>query len=221
MASLRMFGFVVVGLAAAACSGSASSAGLSGGGGDAGQDASTSGGDGATGQGSSSGSGADDGAAQSSGGGARDGALTTDAAAGGDGSTRPNDGAASSPDASDAQGDVAPPPCPDVHGAYAITPVEAQGCGSSFNASATQCVRQAACGITFQSNGSNKAINGDPALQSDGAFTGAALTEGSLMRTGCTGTWDAATSTMTVDCGGTGSSQACVVSLMRTGAMCP
>jgi hypothetical protein len=214
MASLRMLGFFLTGLAAAACSGSASSAGLSGG--DAGQDASASGGDGAAGQGSSSGSGSGDGAAQSSGGDASDGAPSTADATGADAS----DGAARS-DASDAQGDVAPPPCPDVHGAYAITPVEAQGCGSSINASATQCIRQTACGITFQSNGSNKAINGDPALQGDGAFTGAALTEGSLMRTGCTGTWNAATSTMTVDCGGTGSSQACVVSLVRTGATCP
>jgi hypothetical protein len=57
-------------------------------------------------------------------------------------------------------------------------------------------------------------------LQGDGSFDGAALTEGTVDRTGCTGTWDATTSTMTVDCGGTGSSQSCVVALTQTGTKC-
>jgi hypothetical protein len=135
-----------------------------------------------------------------------------------------NDSPASPGDASDAASDAAAPPCPDVHGGYAITAVDATGCGSSFDVGARQCIRQgqsAACGIQFQSMGSSMvAINGEATLQSDGSFSGAALTEGTLNRTGCTGTWDSGSSTLTVDCGGTGSSQACVLSLKRTGTIC-
>jgi hypothetical protein len=90
--------------------------------------------------------------------------------------------------------------------------------------SAPQCIRQdQQCGITFVSQGQSNAagINGDPTLTNDGSFDGAALKEGTFDRTGCTGTWNALASTMTVDCGGTGSSQACVVALTRTGTRCP
>jgi hypothetical protein len=136
-----------------------------------------------------------------------------------------NDGSASKGDASDAAGDGPPAPCPDERGAYAITAVDATGCGSSFNVGARECIRQGqstACGIQFQSTGSTMvAINGAASLQNDGSFSGAALTEGTLNRTGCTGMWNANSSTLTVDCGGTGSSQACVLSLKRTGATCP
>jgi hypothetical protein len=136
-----------------------------------------------------------------------------------------NDGTSSQPDGSDAASDVAAPPCPDVSGAYSIAPVEAQGC-KDLNLTAPQCIRQGQqgpCDISFQSNtsgGAVPAINGDPTLQSDGSFTGGALTEGTQNRTGCTGSWNAMTSTMTVDCGGTGSMQACVVTLVRTGNRC-
>jgi hypothetical protein len=103
-----------------------------------------------------------------------------------------------------------------------LTLVEAQGCGD-LNPLAPQCIVQDVCNIQFQSNGSTgnqPAINGDPTLQQDGSFSNGALQEGSGNRTGCTGTWNAALSTMTVDCGGTGSSQACVVALKRTGSVC-
>jgi hypothetical protein len=115
--------------------------------------------------------------------------------------------------------------CPDVTGAYAITVIEGQGCGD-LNASAPQCIRQGAlgvCSFTFQSQvsgGGIPAINGDPTLATDGSFANGALKEGTVNRTGCTGTWNGATSTMTVDCGGTGSSQACVVALRRTANRC-
>jgi hypothetical protein len=52
-------------------------------------------------------------------------------------------------------------------------------------------------------------------------LTGAALQEGTVNRTGCTGTWDGTLSTMTVDCGGTVSTQACVAALRRAGDKCP
>jgi hypothetical protein len=114
--------------------------------------------------------------------------------------------------------------CPDVLGAYAIMVVEGQGCGD-LNTSAPQCIRQGpqgVCDIVFQSAvpAGVPAINGDPTLQNDGSFANGALREGTVDRTGCTGSWDSATATMTVDCGGTGSSQACVVALRRTGPRC-
>jgi hypothetical protein len=209
----------------AACGGSGSD-GLSGGGdgavsGDGPADGSANGGDANASDGSPSARDASDG-----------GSTTLDASDASDSTSSTqdggdaNDGAPSTQDASDASSDAPVAPCPDVRGAYSITAVDATGCGSSLNTGASQCIRQGqqtTCGITLQSmpsGGGNRAINGDATLQSDGSFSGAALMEGPLNRTGCTGTWDAANSTMTVDCGGTGSSQACVLALRRTGSMC-
>jgi hypothetical protein len=115
-------------------------------------------------------------------------------------------------------------PCPDVSGAYSLTIIEGAGCGD-LNASARQCIRQSkgTCDIQLSSpvsGGSIAAINGNASIDKAGSFDSAALTEGTLNRTGCTGSWNAATSTMTVDCGGTGSSQACVVALHRTNTLC-
>jgi hypothetical protein len=203
---------LMTGALVAGCGGSSGELGGNSGG-DAGEAGSTSGGDAATSDaGSSAGDAADD-ISPSEG-----GLVIADAGDAGD--------AARIPDSSDAQGDVVAPLCPDVRGAYSITPIEGQGCGSAFNASAPQCIRQgqsSACGITFDSKvsgGGNVAINGDAALQGDGTFAGATLTEGTSARTGCTGAWVAGTSTMTVDCGGTGSSQACVLALLRTSSTC-
>jgi hypothetical protein len=64
------------------------------------------------------------------------------------------------------------------------------------------------------------AVNGVVILQSDGSFSGAALQFGTVQRTGCTGQWDAASQTLTLDCGGMGSSQSCVVTMTRTGSAC-
>ena len=108
-------------------------------------------------------------------------------------------------------------PCPDQHGAYAIS-ISGQGCGD-LSASASECVTQSACAITFASSGA--ALNGTAMLGMDGSFTGAAITEGTVNRTGCTGTWASGTSTLTVDCGGIGTSQSCVATLTRTSKTCP
>src|SRR5215472_12602459 len=219
MACLKRFGgaFLVASLAAA-CSGSSSSGVIGGG-----SDGATNGDASIT---TESGTGTDGTASGT------DSSNTGDATSKGQDSSAVdtsamNDGLASpgdASDASDAASDASAAPCPDVHGAYAVAAVDATGCGSSFNVGARQCIRQgqsAACGIQFQSTGgSTVAINGDATLQNDGSFSGAALTEGTLNRTGCTGTWDPGSSTLTVDCGGTGSSQACVLSLKRTGATC-
>jgi hypothetical protein len=156
-----------------------------------------------------------------------------DATFGFDGGGPASDGRASGDDASpdDAAqpvdggvaGDGPAAPCPDVSGPYAISVVEGQGCGD-LRASAPECIRQQAgqCDITFRSQSAvgAAAINGNAALQTDGSFTGAALKEGTGNRTGCTGSWDAATSTMTVDCGGMGSLQACVLALKRGAGVC-
>jgi hypothetical protein len=85
-------------------------------------------------------------------------------------------------------------------------------------------VRQTACAISFVSNGSGaggNALNGNASLSGTGDFSGAAIREGTVQRTGCTGTWNGATSTLTVDCGGMGTSQSCVATLVRTAAVCP
>jgi hypothetical protein len=54
-----------------------------------------------------------------------------------------------------------------------------------------------------------------------GNFANGAVMEGSAQRTGCTGTWNAGMSQLTVDCGGMGSSQSCIATLTRTGTTCP
>jgi hypothetical protein len=120
--------------------------------------------------------------------------------------------------------DAPPAPCPDVTGAYQVTVIDGQGCGD-LNALAPECIRGrgSMCDVSLQSQvpaGAAAAINGNASIQNDGSFSGAALTEGTGNRTGCVGSWNAATSTMTVDCGGMGSSQSCVVALTRTKALC-
>jgi len=153
----------------------------------------------------------------------QDASAIDDRPASGRDATGANDGAPSAQDASDASTDAPAAPCPDVRGSYAVTVVQALGCGL-VSASAPQCIRQMACGITFRSmvsGGGAPAVNGDASLQSDGSFANAALTEGLVNRSGCTGAWDRTTSTMTVACGGTGSSQSCVLALKRTGTGIP
>jgi hypothetical protein len=107
-------------------------------------------------------------------------------------------------------------PCPDQHGAYTIA-LSGQGCGD-LSATGPECVTQSACAITFASTGGG--LSGTATLGMDGSFTGAAITEGTGNRTGCTGTWNAGTSTLTVDCGGVGTSQSCVATLTRTSLTC-
>jgi hypothetical protein len=111
-------------------------------------------------------------------------------------------------------------PCPDEHGAYSVA-LTGAGCGD-LAAGAPQCIQQNTCALTFVSSGSGgaKALNGNADLVVDGSFTGAAIKEGSVPRTGCTGTWSAATSTLTVDCGGVGNSQSCIATLTRTSMTC-
>jgi hypothetical protein len=96
------------------------------------------------------------------------------------------------------------------------------GCGD-LSAGAPECIMaaQQICAFQLVSAGTaGTAVNGVVVLQSDGSFSGAALTEGTGQRTGCTGQWDAANQTLTIDCGGMGSSQSCIATLTRTGSTC-
>ena len=136
--------------------------------------------------------------------------------------------AVSAPDGSGADGGDAASKdagtCPDVLGRYGSIVATGLGCGD-INTSAPQCIASssAPCGASFVSKVSGVgagAVNGAANLQSDGHFSGAALVFGTIQRTGCSGTWDPQTSTMSITCGGVGGSAGCVVSMVRSGT-CP
>jgi hypothetical protein len=58
-------------------------------------------------------------------------------------------------------------------------------------------------------------------LDGGGAFSDGAITEGTVNRSGCTGTWQPGSSpTLIVDCGGVSSSQSCVATLTRSSLTC-
>jgi hypothetical protein len=112
-------------------------------------------------------------------------------------------------------------PCPDELGAYTVMTAGA-GCGNLV-AGAQQCIKAgaASCQIQLVSQGAaGSALNGTVALDMSGNFANGTVTEGSAQRTGCTGTWNAAASQLTVDCGGVGTTQSCIATLVRTGN-CP
>jgi hypothetical protein len=115
-------------------------------------------------------------------------------------------------------------PCPDIGGGYGQLATTGQGCGN-LNTSAPECIylAQEICAFQLSSatSGVVPAVNGVVLLASDGSFSGAALQFGTVQRTGCVGQWSAGTQTLTADCGGTGSSQSCTVTMVRTGATCP
>ena len=106
--------------------------------------------------------------------------------------------------------------CPDISGSYSLAHA-GDGCGDL--ADATECVQvDNACGAQMKASGGGGArgVEASVSLDADGSFSGASVKLGSADRSGCTGTWDASASTLTIDCGGTGSSQSCVVTLTRT-----
>jgi hypothetical protein len=116
---------------------------------------------------------------------------------------------------------AAAPPCPDELGAYTVMTAGA-GCGNLV-AGAPQCLKAGAttCQVQLVSQGAaGSALNGTVDLDMSGNFASGAVEEGTVQRTGCTGMWNAAMSQLTVDCGGVGSSQSCVATLVRTGP-CP
>lgn len=114
-------------------------------------------------------------------------------------------------------------PCPNLLGKYAVS-ATGQGCGD-LSENAPECIigNVTTCVAQLQSGpeGLLGAVRGTAMIQVDGSFSGASLQLGTVDRSGCTGTWDALTSTLVVDCGGVGSSQSCVVTLTRTATSCP
>ena len=98
-----------------------------------------------------------------------------------------------------------------------------QGC-ADLNPSAPECIMLAQQICAFQlvsaTSGVVSAVNGVVMLAGDGSFTGADLQFGTQSRSGCVGQWDAGSQTLTLDCGGTGTSQSCTVTMVRSGSMC-
>lgn len=117
--------------------------------------------------------------------------------------------------------------CPDVRGAYAVSTLQAQGCGTLFGSS-PPCIGEGPtpCAITFVSvpkfggDGGPAVINGQAHLESNGGLADATLTVGNMLRTGCVGSWDGPTATMTIDCGGRDASGSCVLVLKRSALTC-
>src|SRR5215831_11876736 len=109
-------------------------------------------------------------------------------------------------------------PCPSVFGRYSMLMTTGAGCGD-LNTSAPQCIAgtNQACFAHFMSvvsGGGAGAVNGGAMLQMDGSFNNANLIFGSVQRSGCIGSWNETTQTMTANCGGTGSSQSCTVTMV-------
>jgi len=170
------------------------------------------------GSGSTIGNGTDGGGIDS---GASDSAARADTSTGND-SGRGSDSASDSSAPDTALPDGPAPPCPDVAGAYSVM-AAGQGCGD-LSTSAAQCITQTSCHLMLVSGtagGGAAAVNGLTQLDMSGAFMGAALQFGTVQRTGCTGQWDPIMQALTVDCGGMGTSQSCIVTLTRTGNTCP
>jgi hypothetical protein len=162
----------------------------------------------------------------SSGGGSSGGGGGGDAAKGdgaSDASSGP-DGSSGGPDSSGGEGAASEGgSCPDITGTYGQIMTSGLGCGD-LNTKAPECIVLAQEVCAFQltsSSGVIPAVNGVVNLASDGSFTNASLQFGTIQRTGCTGQWDAGSKTLTLDCGGTGSTQSCVVTMVHSGAPCP
>jgi hypothetical protein len=99
------------------------------------------------------------------------------------------------------------------------------GCGD-LATSALQCIKESpgACAELLASSPTGatpgRGVDGILVTNMSGGFDNGALKLGSVARTGCTGTWDAQQGVLTIDCGGMGSTQSCVVTLTRTGKAC-
>lgn len=109
--------------------------------------------------------------------------------------------------------------CPNVFGTYEFNNINGGSACGDLNEFAPQAIEgtTTACVLHFVSRNDAGApgINGTATLGADGTFSNAALIEGSVTRTGCTGSWNAMESEMTVVCG-TGSDE-CLAELRRTG----
>jgi hypothetical protein len=187
-----------------------------------------------------------DGADSGGGAGADSGGTENDAAGNADGTTASDTGSA--PDGTTADGGFDSSflgdsaltldgndggGCPNALGGYKPLVATGMGCGD-FNSLAKQCVLPAAgspsganaCLVRFNSEqpmtipAVNGPVNGVD-IKTDGSFDNAALKLGTIARSGCVGSFNEGTQTMTVTCGGTGTSQSCTITMVRSSVPCP
>ena len=120
-----------------------------------------------------------------------------------------------------------PPACPDEHGLYSVTVSGKNGCGT-LDDSEDVCITQGVmCGIALTSKlPAVGAVEGETSIKDTGDFIDATILVGGVMRSGCSGTWNASSSQLTIDCGGmvaasdAGPSQICVFTLTRISMSC-
>src|SRR6185503_18616022 len=117
---------------------------------------------------------------------------------------------AGTPDANapDVVSDGADAGCPDALGTFAVNNAQGLLCGD-YSELASQEIRSAgqACSLNFISPndaGVGPGINGGATLGSDGTFSGATLTLGTVARSPCAGTWSEVNQEITVVCGNPG-----------------
>ena len=149
------------------------------------------------------------------------GATGTGLTDGGNDASSGNDGSSSDASSTDSGNNDSGMACPDESGRYSVT-FSGLGCGT-IGMQASICITETNCSITIAtgitSGGSNE-VSGMTPIQNDGSFSGAAIKEGSMSRTGCTGSWDMGSSTLTIDCGGVNTNQSCEATLVRTAGKC-
>ncbi|MEO8800574.1 MAG: hypothetical protein ABI551_21955 [Polyangiaceae bacterium] len=146
------------------------------------------------------------------------GTTTSDASGSDDGGSTP-DGSATT----DAGGGGST--CPDVTGAYSIKK-SGFGC-NDLSEQASECIADDGpdCHEQFLTKkggtgfGSGSGVSGEVVLDAAGDFPGVTLKLGTQNKDGCTGTWDAAGSTMTIVCGS--GALSCTIKLTRTCNVCP
>lgn len=152
------------------------------------------------------------------------GSATAGSAAAGATSGGAASGSASSGIVSSGSASSGAPACDALPAAYAIELTDPVGCGNLVPA-AIECISQAGCTATLRpltpaKPGISGTVNLTVGAGGVTGFTNASLTLGNVMRTGCTGQYNGPSGTLTIDCGGMGSAQSCVVALHRTGT-CP
>jgi len=120
---------------------------------------------------------------------------------GSDGSVGPGmpDAGGGMPDAGGGMPDAGPS-CPDLTGVYAVSAPLMDPC--AIDTTATVTITAVGCDLTLTSSGGiGTAVEGMVGVDAIGGFAGASLTLGTMSKSGCTGTWTDATSTLAIACG--------------------
>jgi hypothetical protein len=99
-----------------------------------------------------------------------------------------------------------------------------QGCGD-LDLTAQECIKatpnECVYLLVSRAGITGSGVDGTVTVDAAGDFASGAVKLGSLQRSGCVGTWNAATSQLGVDCGGPNpSTQMCTATLTRTSMTC-